>query len=75
MACVFQAIRPDLPSSKLLEVAEQAHLQGLSGRALRRIPLLMHAFFAGEESICLADALVAMMKVLGEMGESTSIGC
>ncbi|KAK6362875.1 hypothetical protein TWF730_000328 [Orbilia blumenaviensis] len=62
MAHVFKTVRPDLPSSKLLAVAAQA--KGLSGRALRRIPLLMHATSVEDESMGLSSALDAMRLVV-----------
>lgn len=62
MASVFKNVRPDLPSSKLLSVSEQA--KGLSGRALRRIPLLMHATSVEDESMSLSSALDAMRLVV-----------
>ncbi|KAF3213772.1 hypothetical protein TWF106_009428 [Orbilia oligospora] len=62
MASVFKNVRPDLPSSKLLCIVEQA--KGLSGRALRRIPLLMHATSVEDESMSLSSALDAMRLVV-----------
>ncbi|KAF3926308.1 hypothetical protein AA313_de0200493 [Arthrobotrys entomopaga] len=62
IACLFRAVRPELPSSKLLDIAEKS--QGMSGRALRRVPLLMHATVIDNESISLSEALDAMCLVV-----------
>ncbi|KAK6344044.1 hypothetical protein TWF696_007691 [Orbilia brochopaga] len=68
MACIFRDLCPDLPSSKLLAIAEKAH--GLSGRALKRIPLLMHVSSSDDEFVSLSSALSAMCQVVDQEREA-----
>lgn len=60
---------PDISSSKLWSIAQDCARKGLSGRSLKKLPLMMHAEWIQRDCYDLDEAIHALQKCL--MSEGT----
>lgn len=62
---------PNVSSSKLWGIAHDCARKGLSGRSLKKLPLVMHAEWLQREGYDANEAIQALQKCL--MNEGTSL--
>ena len=61
-ASVQLFVQPSSPSTQLIQISHQC--EGMSGRALRQLPLLMHARLEQADGIPIEDAMSALAAVV-----------
>ena len=56
--------QPDASSSKLWDIAKECGKRSLSGRALKKLPILMHAEWIQQATCSIDEALEALCKCI-----------
>lgn len=72
-AITLQGVQLKSCSSQLLAISATA--RGLSGRSLRRLPLLMHSLHLQREVSTINDALEALLKTVKEELDKLMLSC
>jgi len=62
--------QPSASSSKLWGIAKECAKRGLSGRALKKLPVLMHAEWIQQVTCSMDEALGALCKSIHQEGAS-----
>lgn len=65
---------PDIVSSKLWGIAQDCAERGLSGRSLKKLPLIIHAEWIQREYYDMDEAVHALRKCLMNGGTSLASG-
>ena len=65
--------QPGASSSKLWGIAKECAKRSLSGRALKKLPILMHAEWIQQATCSIDEALGALHKCINQEGASSKL--